>query len=129
VQRLEVSHNGSGMLGVIFLRERWHLTLYPALDHESHVRTTNLELQKARGFLAPICVPTIALSTASQEKTSSFGSQVFSGERLVSRFHLPSAVIPIDPARRKCRYQDHNRRDDGRHYTFDFEGGHHGTPR
>jgi hypothetical protein len=128
VQRLEISHNGSGILGVIFLRECRHLTLYPALDHESHVRTTNLELQKARGFLAPTCIPTMALSTALQEKPSSLGSQVFSGERLVSRFRLPSAVIPIDPGRRKCRYQDECRRDDGCHCTFDFEGGHHGTP-
>ena len=48
------------------------------------MRTANLELQKARSVLAPVCVPTMALSTASQEKTSSFGTQVFSGERLVS---------------------------------------------
>src|SRR4029077_659772 len=128
VQRLEVSHNGSGILGVIFLRECRHLALYPALDHESHVRTTNLELQKARGFLAPICIPTMALSTALQEKPSSLGSQVFGGEWLVSMFCLPTAVIPIDSASGKCRYQDECRRDDGCHCTLDFERGHHGTP-
>src|SRR5260221_1400035 len=128
VQRLEVSHNGSGILGVIFLRECRHLALYPALDHESHVRTANLEFKKTRGFLPPICVPTMALSTGSQEKTSSFDRQVFGCEWLVSRFLLPTAVIPIDSASGKCRYQDECRRDDGCHCTLDFERGHHGTP-
>jgi hypothetical protein len=58
------------------------------------VRTANLEIQKARSVLTPICIPTMALSTASQEKTPSFGSQVFSGERLVSKFRLPSTGDP-----------------------------------
>jgi len=40
----------------------------------------------------------MALSTGSQEKTSSFDRQVFGGEWLVSRFLLPTAVIPIDSA-------------------------------
>jgi hypothetical protein len=31
--------------------------LYTALDNESHVRTANLELKKARGILAPIRIP------------------------------------------------------------------------
>jgi len=92
------------------------------------VRTANLELQKARGVLAPSCVPAMALSTGSQEKTSSFDRQVFGGERLVSRFRLPAAVILIDCASGKCRYQDECRRDDGCHCTLDFERGHHGTP-
>jgi hypothetical protein len=37
-----------------------HLALYPALDHESPMRTDNLELQKARSVLAPIAAPQIA---------------------------------------------------------------------
>src|SRR5258707_5079487 len=70
----------------------------------------------------------MALSAGSQEKTSSFDRQVFGGEWLVSRFRLPTAVIPIDSASGKCRYQDECRRDDGCHCTLDLERGHHGAP-
>ena len=93
------------------------------------MRTTNLELQKARGVLASIRVLTMAVSTALKEKSSSFGCQVCSIERLVSRFRLSFDVIPIDSASRKCRDQDEYRRDDACHCTLDFERGHyHGTP-
>jgi len=89
---------------------------------------TNLELQKARGVLAPIRVPTMAVSTALKEETSSSGCQVFTSERLVSSFR-PCDVSPIDSASSKCCYQDEYRRDEACHCTLDFERGHyHGTP-
>jgi hypothetical protein len=47
---------------------------YLAPDHESHVRAANLELQKARSVLTPICVPTVAVSTE---------------EELARRYHIP----------------------------------------
>ena len=52
------------------------------------MRTTNLELQKARRVLASIRILTMAVSTALKEKSSSFGCQGCSIERLVSRFRL-----------------------------------------
>jgi hypothetical protein len=93
------------------------------------MRTTDLELQKARRVLASIRVLTMAVSTALKEKTSSFGCQFCHIERLVSRFRLPFNVISIDSASRKCRDQDEYRRSDACHCTLDFERGHyHGTP-
>jgi hypothetical protein len=88
MQRLEVSHNGTGILLVVFLREGWHLPLYFALDNKSHVRTANLELKKAGGIFAPIRIPAMAVRTALREKTSSFSYHVFSSERLISRLRF-----------------------------------------
>jgi len=102
--------------------------LYTALDNESHVRTANLELQKARGVLAPIRILTMAVSTALKEETSPFGCQVFRSERFSSGLRLRLVAIPIDSAGSKCRYQDDRRGEDGRYCTLDFERGHHGTP-
>jgi hypothetical protein len=65
MQRLEVSHDGGSILLVVFFGERWHLILYSALDHERHMRTTNLELQKARRVLASIRVLAMAVSRQS----------------------------------------------------------------
>src|SRR6476646_9493804 len=93
------------------------------------MRTTNLELQKARRVLASIRVLTMAVSTALKEKGSSFGCQVCRIERLVSTFHLAFEVIPIDSTTRKCRDQEEYRRDDACHGTLYFQRSHdHGTP-
>jgi hypothetical protein len=93
------------------------------------MRTTDLELQKARRVLAPIRVLTVAVSTALKEKSSSLGCQACSIGRLVSRFRLPFDLSPIDSASRKCRDQDEDRRNDACRCTLDFERGHyHGTP-
>ena len=93
------------------------------------MRTTNLELQKARRVLASVRVLTVAVSAALKEKSSSFGRQGCSIERLVSRLRLSFDGIPIDSTSRKCRDQDEYRRSDGCHCTLDFERGHyHGTP-
>jgi hypothetical protein len=129
MQRLEVSHDGGSVLIVVFFCERWHLILYPALDNESHMCTTDLEFQKARGVLATISVLTMAVSAALKEKSSSSGCQGCSIERLVSRWRLLFDVVPIDSATRKCRDQDEYRRSDACHCTLDFKRGHyHGTP-
>jgi hypothetical protein len=117
MQRLEVSHNGSSVLLVVLFSEGWHLVLYSALDHKSHMRATNLELQKARCVLASIRVLTMAVSTALKEKRSSFGCQGCSIEGLVSRLRLSLDGIPIDSAGRKCRDQDEYRRSDACHCT------------
>ena len=106
MQRLEVSHDGGSVLHVVFFCEGWHLILDPALDHERHMRTTYLELQKARRVLASVRVLTVAVSAALKEKSSSFGCQVCRIERLVSWFRLSFDGIPIDSASRKCRGQD-----------------------
>ena len=45
MERLEVRHDGSGLLFVVFLGEGWHLILNPTLDQQSHMRAANLELQ------------------------------------------------------------------------------------
>src|ERR1700759_1257157 len=103
MQRLEVSHDGGSILLVVFFGERWHLILYSALDHQRHMRTTNLELQKARRVLASIRVLAMAVSTALKEKSSSFGCQGCSVERLVSRVRPSFDVISIDFTKRKCR--------------------------
>src|SRR5260370_35156380 len=124
MQRLEVSHDGGSVLLVAFFCERWHLILYPALDNESHMRPTDLELQKARRVPATISLFTMAVSTALKEKGSSSGCQVCSIERLVSRFRLTFNVIAINSASRKCRDQDECRRDDACHCALDFERGH-----
>jgi hypothetical protein len=90
---------------------------------------TDLELQEARRVLASIRVLTMAVSTALKEKSSSFGCQRWSIERLVSRLRLSFDGIPIDSAGRKCRDQDEYRSSDACHCTLDFERGHyHGTP-
>src|SRR6266446_9230982 len=99
---LEVSYDGGYILLVIFLCKRWHLPLYTALDNKSHVRTANLKLQKARGILSPICIPTMAVSAALKEEASSFGCQVFRSERFSSRLRLRRVAIPIDSANSKC---------------------------
>src|ERR1700720_3531095 len=125
MQRLEVSHDRGGILLVVFFSERWHLILYSALDHERHMCTTNLELQKARCVLTSVRVLTMAVSTALKEKSSSFGRQGCSIERLVPRPLLFLDVFPKDSAGRKCRDQDESRRSDGCHYTLDCD---HGTP-
>jgi hypothetical protein len=76
MQRLEVSHDGGSILLVVFFGERWHLILYSALDHERHMRTTNLELQKARRVLATISVLTMAVSTTLKEKVRPLAAKV-----------------------------------------------------
>ena len=129
MKRLEVSHDGGGVLQVVFFREGWHLILDPALDEEGHMGATNLELPKARGILTSIRVLPMAMSTTLKEKTSSSGCQGFRGERRVSRCRLLPEVVPIDAASRKCRDQDEDRRANASHRTLDFERGHdHGTP-
>src|ERR1700693_5355058 len=129
MQSLEVSHDRGSILLVVFFSERWHLILYSALDHERHMCTTNLELQKPRCVLASVRVLTMAVSTALKEKSSSFGRQGCSIERLVSGLRLSFDGIPIDSAGGKCHDQDEYRRSDGCHCTLDFERGHyHGTP-
>src|SRR6202035_2312008 len=93
------------------------------------MRTTNLELQKARCVLTSVRVLTMAVGTTLKEKSSSFGCQGCSVERLISRFRLSFEVITIDSAGRKCRDQDEYRRSDGCHCALDFQRGHdHGTP-
>ena len=90
---------------------------------------TDLKLQEARRVLASISVLTMAVSTALKEKSSPFGCQRCSIERLVSRLRLSFDGIPIDSAGRKCRDQDEYRRGDACYCTLNFEGGHyHGTP-
>src|SRR6202048_2365415 len=101
MQRLEVSHDGGSILLVVFFGERWHLILYSALDDERHMCTTNLELQKARCVLTSVRVLTMAVSTALKEKSSSFGRQGCSLERLVSGLRVSFDVIPVDFAGRK----------------------------
>jgi hypothetical protein len=64
---------------------------------------TDLKLQEARRVFATVRILTMAVSAALKEKTSSFGCQVCSIERLISRFLLPFDVIPIDSTSRKCR--------------------------
>jgi hypothetical protein len=129
MQRLEVSHDGGGVLLVVFFCEGRHLILDPALDDKGHMGTANLELQKARGILTAIRILPMAVSTALKEKTSSSGGQGFRGERRVSRFRLFPEVVSIDSASRKCRDQDDYRRAKASHRTLDFERGHdHGTP-
>src|ERR1700726_1140229 len=91
--------------------------------------TTNLELQKARCVLTSVRVLTMAVSTALKEKSSSFGRQGCSIERLVSRLRLSFDGIPIDSAGRECHEQDQYRRSAACHGTLDFERGHyHATP-
>ena len=93
------------------------------------MRATYLELQKARRVLASIRVLTMAVSTTLKEKSSSFGCQGCSIERLISRLRLSFDGIPVDSASRKCRDQDEYRRSDACHCTLDFKRGHyHGTP-
>src|ERR1700722_2002898 len=129
MQRLEVSNDRRSILLVVFFGEWWHLILYSALDHERHMCTTNLELQKARCVLTSIRVLTMAVSTALKEKSSSFGCQGCSIERLVSRLRLSFDGISIDSTCRKCRNWNNPRRDAASRCTLDFERGqYHGTP-
>jgi hypothetical protein len=105
MERLEVSHDGSGHLLVVFLGEGWHLILYPTLDHQSHMRAANLKLQKAGGVFAPICILTMAVSTALKERNPTFSCQVFSSERCISNVCPGSDLSPIDRAAHERRHQ------------------------